>query len=104
MSQLATLFDLEPTTRHARQCCEGTCDTHALMPNMAYACGETILTIGGHFEIGTNNYTAVTCTDCRAQGIERIRWRTRRQQDRCVLCCSPAIGDAAWCAGCEVRA
>lgn len=64
-----------------------TSDTiHALLPNMAYACYETILTVGGHFEMGTSNFEAVTCEGCRSEGVEAIRVRMRRQMGQCVVC------------------
>lgn len=90
MTQLA-LFETETPAparahRHARVCCDGSCLTHALLPNMAYACYETILTVGGHFEMGTVNFENVTCPGCREQGIANIQIRMRRQMGRCTRC------------------
>lgn len=94
-----TLFELDPVLACARcgepakprrehaPVCEACSEiVHALLPNMSYACYENILSVAGHFEMGTSNFENVTCTGCRNEGVEKIRVRMRRQQGQCVSC------------------
>jgi hypothetical protein len=54
--------------------------THVLMPCMAYACGGDIVSKGGHFQVGINDWSAVSCPDCRALDPDALRVEMRRQQ------------------------
>lgn len=56
--------------------------THVLMPNMAYACGGSILTKRGHFTVGITTWDAVTCDDCRTTGEDVLRAEIRAMQGR----------------------
>lgn len=60
-------------------------EVHVLMPCMAYACGETILTVDGSFVMGVHadqDWNAITCAGCRGYGREEIQTESRRQQGR----------------------
>lgn len=60
---------------------DGTADlVHVLMPCMAYACGEDIVTVGGHFQVGIVSWRKVTCRACRAFDPEDLRATMRIQQ------------------------
>lgn len=73
--QQPTLFEVDNR--------EGTGDvTHVLMPNMAYACGGSILTKAGHFTVGPHLWDAVTCPGCRQQGHDALAAECREQQGR----------------------
>ena len=62
---------------------EGSADIrHVLMPNMAYACGGSILTKRGHFTVGITTWDAVTCEECRAHGEDSLRAEMRAMQGR----------------------
>lgn len=59
--------------------------THVLMPCMGYACGESILTVRGHFVMGVyleKDWDAIDCPQCRACGRDEIRAEMGRQQGR----------------------
>lgn len=100
MTQLQLdLFETKPAQQHPQSLCAGGCLTHVLMPNMGYACGETILTVAGHFEMGTSNFDKVTCPGCRAEGIEEIRVRMRRQMGQCIGC-RQRVTDTDYCKAC----
>lgn len=58
---------------------------HILMPNMAWACGGSIATKGGHIEF-LSGWDNVTCPDCLSEGRASIFLRSRRQQWRCTTC------------------
>lgn len=45
---------------------------HVLLPNMRYACWETILTTAGRFEVGAHNWDAITCPGCRQHGRDYL--------------------------------
>lgn len=67
---LDLLADLEPP-----------CTTvHILMPCMTYVCGGSILDTPGRFQVGINDWDAITCPGCRAPGADSIVADTRRQQ------------------------
>jgi hypothetical protein len=53
---------------------------HVLMPCMAYACGEDIVTVGGSFQVGINDWAKVTCPGCRSRDPEELRAEMLRQQ------------------------
>lgn len=110
-----TLFDLLPTVpcnrcgapakrrrEHADVCEPCNNLVHALLPNMSYACYENILSVHGHFEMGTSGFDKVTCPECRAEGIENIRRRMRRQMGKCIECGGDLRKDV--CAECEAAA
>jgi len=59
---------------------EGPGVVHVLMPCMAYACGDSILTKRGGFTCGPSNWEKVTCPDCRAFGRDVLAAECRRQQ------------------------
>lgn len=67
--QLALDLGLEPEAEQ----------THVLMPNMAWACGGSILTKGGHIAF-LSNWADVDCPACLAEGYDSIRTRTYLQQ------------------------
>lgn len=98
MNQLA--FDFEHATKHAASCCNGDCLHHVLMPNMAWACGGSITTKGGHIEF-LSGWQNVTCPDCLTEGIGSIRRRSRWQQGRCVECGGP-LSKKRVCVDCGV--
>lgn len=54
--------------------------THVLMPCMAYACGQNIVDHGGSFQVGINNWDAITCPGCRRHDPDELRADMRRQQ------------------------
>jgi hypothetical protein len=62
--------------------------THVLMPNMVYACGGSILDDepkpqgGRRYQIGVEDWSAVTCPDCLAFGEVDVRNMINRQQGR----------------------
>lgn len=70
-----TLFDLEPTDERI-----GPDVTHVLMPDMSYACGGSILTKRGHFQVGINDWATIDCAECRHFGEQALRAEMRRQQ------------------------
>lgn len=76
----------EPRRERAPVCPTCMQITHVLMPNMSYACYETILTVAGHSVCGTARFDQVTCTACIAEGVEAIRIRMRRQTGHCIHC------------------
>lgn len=45
---------------------------HACLPNMGYACGETILSVAGRFELGARNWDKITCPGCRTWGQDYL--------------------------------
>lgn len=53
---------------------------HVLMPNMAYACGGSILTKRGGFTVGTSLWQRVTCPVCRGLGRAFLATECKRQQ------------------------
>lgn len=108
-----TLFELEETAtcnrcgapakkrrEHADVCTDCNELVHALLPNMSYACYENILSVHGHFEMGTSAFDKVTCPECRAEGVEKIRVRMRRQIGKCIECGGDLRKDV--CLGCGV--
>lgn len=55
---------------------------HVLMPNMAYACGGSILTKVGTFVVGARPWSRVTCPDCVALGESTLLEESLAQQGR----------------------
>lgn len=72
-----TLFDLEPADERT-----GPDAAHVLMPDMSYACGGSILTKRGHFQVGIRDWAAIDCAECRQYGEDELRAEMRRQQGR----------------------
>jgi hypothetical protein len=63
----------------------GIPQVHVLMPNMAYACGLTVLDFRpGHARMivgpSEERWDTVTCPECRAPGREALAAQSRRQQ------------------------
>lgn len=63
----------------------GVVDVHVLMPNMAYACGLTVLDFApGHARMivgpSADLWDTVTCRGCLAPGREALVAESRRQQ------------------------
>lgn len=76
MSDVA-LFDLEPVDDRS-----GPDVTHVLMPDMSYACGGSVLTKRGHFQVGISNWAAIDCNGCREPGESTLRLEIRAMQGR----------------------
>lgn len=64
------LFDLTPSSS----------TTHVLMPSMGYACGQSMLDVGGRFTVGLTDWDAVDCPGCRDIGPATIRTQIDREQ------------------------
>lgn len=63
----------------------GVTRVHVLMPNMAYACGLTVLDFPagqGRFVVGAgeDRWDDVTCPECRAPGRDALLADSRRMQ------------------------
>ena len=72
-----TLFELDQR--------EPASGPHVLLPNMAYACGGSILTKQGSFTFLTtaeNFDSQVGCPDCHAIGYDALLNEQRTQQGR----------------------
>ncbi len=52
---------------------------HVVMPNMAYACGGSILD-GGRIVIGPSRWAEVTCLDCLGCGQAALAAECQRMQ------------------------
>ncbi len=63
---------------------------HVLMPSMAYACGRSMVDADqpkatpGHrrYQLGVEDWSGITCEDCRAPGEVEVRNAVNRQQGR----------------------
>ncbi len=65
---------------------EPTPGPHVLMPNMAYACGGSILTKQGGFVVGASgDFTLVGCPECRDLGQDALLAEQAAQQGRQVV-------------------
>ena len=71
----STLFDIDDR--------EPTPGPHALLPNMAYGCGGSIITKQGGFIVGAaGDFDRVGCPECRAIGQEALLAEQAAQQGR----------------------
>ncbi len=56
---------------------------HSVLPNMATACAENLLTVltdGDGFTLGASNFSTITCVWCRSLGPRTLRAMTRQMQ------------------------
>lgn len=54
--------------------------THVLMPSMGYACGASMLDVGGRFTVGLSDWARIDCPGCLDRGQDAIRAQIDREQ------------------------